>query len=298
MEIVEENIVARLEVLGYLTLISFMVSWMAWKYGFYRFVKSPSQTPSSLSFKNIFTIYALFLGIQLIVIPLLFLGWTFLKEGKGVNLHTLKMDALTQGWMNLLAIGLLLFALGIYCSSLTKQGRQSVWGLNAFKGVGQGLKDFLFGAATWIICFPIIAWLGQAINIILSLIYQGPYLDQVAVKHLKSTFSNPGLFWGTVAAIVFIVPLIEELLFRGFLQTWLKGIFGRTKAIAAAAALFSLFHFSLLQGIANIELVTSLFILGCYLGFIFERQQSLWAPIGLHSIFNAISIWMILKTIG
>jgi membrane protease YdiL (CAAX protease family) len=107
----------------------------------------------------------------------------------------------------------------------------------------------------------------------------------------------PWLFWSSVILIVTLVPFLEEVLFRGFLQTWLRRVVGVSGAIWLTALTFALFHFSTSQGADNVELISSLFVLGCFLSFLRERQRSLWAPIGLHAAFNAISILMIYTSI-
>jgi membrane protease YdiL (CAAX protease family) len=115
----------------------------------------------------------------------------------------------------------------------------------------------------------------------------------VAVKHLKDVMVFPSLFWSSVILIISVVPILEEVLFRGFLHEWLVRLFGVKAAILLTASTFALFHFSTSQGADNVELIISLFVLGCFLSFLKERQRSLWAPIGLHSVFNAVSVLMI-----
>ncbi|MBI3211827.1 MAG: CPBP family intramembrane metalloprotease [Simkania negevensis] len=52
----------------------------------------------------------------------------------------------------------------------------------------------------------------------------------------------------------------------------------------------TLFHLSSSQGVGNI----SLFIFALYLGFLYEKQCSLFASIALHMTFNSISVIRIL----
>ena len=158
----------------------------------------------------------------------------------------------------------------------------------------QNAADFLMGSLTWVIAYPWIVVVGQLLAVLIAFIYSGPLPDQVAVKHLKDLSQHPILFSLTALAVFSLVPMIEELLFRGFLQSWLKNKMNRFQAIILTSLIFASFHFSSSQGIENIEFVFSLFLLSCFLGFIKERQQSLWASIGLHSTFNFISILMII----
>ena len=129
---------------------------------------------------------------------------------------------------------------------------------------------------------------------IFSLFFPAPE-EQIAVKYLRTVAQFPLLFTVASLLIVFIVPIAEELLFRGFLQTWLKQKVGWGKAILITSIIFSLFHFSTQQGAHNLSLLSSLFILSCFLGFLYERQQSLFASIALHMVFNGVSILLLLK---
>jgi membrane protease YdiL (CAAX protease family) len=294
MEAVQERLVSQLEALAYLTVLCIGISLIAWRLGFYQMPRDYFPSRGLLSIRNIFEIFLILLIIHTLIIPLLLIGWTVLQTGSA-EFNLAKLDAKTQGWFNLVAIGLSALGVGGYCLLNKESFGKKVWGEEGFQGGVKGIADFLLGAATWLVCFPIVAWLGQSLSILLPFLYRGPHAEQVAVKHLKGTFSDPVLFWVTVAAIISVVPILEELLFRGFIQTWLKGNFGRVKAILATSTLFALFHFSSTQGTNNVELLASLFVLSCFLGFIFERQNSLWAPIGLHATFNALSVVMIIS---
>ena len=61
---------------------------------------------------------------------------------------------------------------------------------------------------------------------------------------------------------------------------------------------FALFHFSSLQGVGNVSLILTLLVFGGFLGFIYERQSSLFASIGLHMTFNVASTLRILISPG
>jgi membrane protease YdiL (CAAX protease family) len=157
-------------------------------------------------------------------------------------------------------------------------------------------RNLLFGSFTWFFSYPFMIAVGQFVAALVAIKFPEVQIDQVVVKHLKNIALYPGLFWSMVATIVVIVPIIEEFMFRGLLQNWLVNKLGRLKGIGLTSLIFSLFHFSSAQGVSNFELIASLFVLSCFLGFIYERQRSLWAPIGLHATFNMISIGLIFLT--
>jgi uncharacterized protein len=146
--------------------------------------------------------------------------------------------------------------------------------------------SFLF----WWLLFPIVTFLHQLLSSFILYFVQLPQLpDQVALEFLKMSLSSPLAFFFALIILIVLAPITEELLFRGFLHNWLKKELGRTAALVLSSLCFALFHFSFSQGLNNIPILFSLFSLGLGLGFIYERQASLSAPILLHSFFNLIS---------
>jgi membrane protease YdiL (CAAX protease family) len=112
---------------------------------------------------------------------------------------------------------------------------------------------------------------------------------QSIVDYLQKTMQSPLAFFLTIVTIVVIAPISEEILFRGYLQTWLKKLFGKKIGILFASFIFALFHFSYPQGYGNITIIGSLFVVAIYFGILYERQKSLISPIIAHMIFNTIS---------
>jgi membrane protease YdiL (CAAX protease family) len=111
--------------------------------------------------------------------------------------------------------------------------------------------------------------------------------------HQSLTFlgenGNAGLTALVVVFAVVIVPIFEEMLFRGFLQTTLRSLTARPwAAIFLTSALFSLLH--------PLTHVPALFCLSIGLGYAYERSGSLFRPIFMHIFFNGISVaatfWM------
>jgi membrane protease YdiL (CAAX protease family) len=69
---------------------------------------------------------------------------------------------------------------------------------------------------------------------------------------------------------------------------------GTKAAILLTSLAFALFHYSGSQEIGNVSLIASLFTFALFLGFIYEKQSSLFASIGLHMTFNLASALRIL----
>lgn len=151
--------------------------------------------------------------------------------------------------------------------------------------------DVVMGLLALFVILPVTCFCSSLLEIVFYLAFQIKNIpDQSAVKFLKSTLEHPPFFILAIVTITVLAPIIEELLFRGFLQSYLKKYIGRKLAVCSSALLFSLFHFTYEQKIANIFIISVLFTLGLMLGFIYERQKSLISSVALHAGFNIMSI--------
>ncbi len=89
-----------------------------------------------------------------------------------------------------------------------------------------------------------------------------------------------GAFLLLVALGAVLVPIGEELLFRGLLQGWLRR-FGTAVAVVVAAAVFGVAH-----GF-NVVLPAAI-VLGVLLGIVRERSGSIWPAVVGHAVNNGV----------
>ncbi len=85
-------------------------------------------------------------------------------------------------------------------------------------------------------------------------------------------------------SIAVIPPISEELYFRGLLHTWMQGKLGYWPRVLLSSALFSLAH------IDSIGVMVSTLFLGMINAISYEKSKSLWLPILIHFITNAVAI--------
>lgn len=270
-------------------IFAIVTSLIAWKRNFYHFPQIRFLDDAFLQFTEVAGAFLVFLTIAILFAPLVSSALFLLQKGNA-DLNFIVSDPKIQGWLNVFSIVSTFIGMGCYFALLSPRARQSVGGIASFLGTKQIFRDCLFGMLTWIICYPLVIVVSQISSIIVIWKFAPMHYEQTAVHHLRMITNFTWLFGVMVFLLIVIVPIIEEILFRGFLQNWLKKKLGHRWAISLTAIIFAIFHYSRSQGLGNIELLTSLFLLACFLGYLRERQQSLWAPIGLHSIFNAISI--------
>jgi len=270
-------------------ILSFVAFWVASRRDFFTY---PNQfSAPMIHLTEVLGAFAVFIGISLVFMPLLGIGY-LLSIGKDASSSS---EPHFQGWFNATTIIASAAGIYIYFKSLPVKTQMAVMRKTFSEGFYKRLQDFLMGSYAWLISFPTVIVIGQLVSLMILSKFPDSHIDQVAVKFLKSTMQYPFLFTLTAFLLVAVVPAIEEFLFRGFLQTWLKQYFNVNIAIIVTSLIFSSFHFSYSQGLSNIELLTSLFVLSCFLGFLYERQQSILASIGLHSTFNLISVIFLLS---
>lgn len=81
---------------------------------------------------------------------------------------------------------------------------------------------------------------------------------------------------------VFVGPLLEELLFRGFLQSALTQAAGERGGLVLSSALFAAMH-----GVPGLPV---LFSLSLFLGWLQQRTRCLLVPFSAHALHNAVQL--------
>jgi membrane protease YdiL (CAAX protease family) len=130
-----------------------------------------------------------------------------------------------------------------------------------------------WSAATWALLLPTVVWPRW-----LAL----PFYT-LLVETTAPIYTGTG--WGYAAVAVLVVPLAEELLYRGVLITATQS-YGRWPAITVSALLFGLGH--------GPALAISTFVVGWVLAWLAWEYRSIWPGFLLHAAFNlfaAIGAW-------
>lgn len=121
-------------------------------------------------------------------------------------------------------------------------------------------------------------------------------VDHVVLKQLIEAVSTHN--HATTALFIFsaviLAPLLEELLFRGIIQTAVAEMAGpgaprvemRWLAVLVTSVLFVLSHIS----VGSWHMLAPLFALSLVLGWLYERHGRLSLPIFVHMGFNALNI--------
>ena len=249
-----------------------IAAWIFWKRGF--FAPPPQERFSLVSGFSLLSIFCLYFGLMLLFYPL---AAGLVSERARAALSLLMPLAAT------------LAAVAFTWSS--EKLRFSIWNPRSKRGAELAV-DFLRGVLSWFFAYPLIYFIASASALLLIWI-TGEFpsdLEQSPIRYIRSLPIDSGLFWLAMFLVAGAIPLAEELLFRGYLQSWLLGKLGAFWSILITSLIFAAIHFTEEQAELNLQILPSLFALSLLLGFLYEQRQSLWAPIGLHAAFNTASL--------
>ena len=250
---------------------------------FYLLPVPNTKKTNVIFFKHVFFGFLIYFLVHLFIVPL-YTKWivNWLPNLLSPNQKRISLIS----WINIATIGSVFISLTVFAFCIRRDSWTQIWKRN-----GSSYSfDILLGFLQWFIAFPVVFCIHQILEILVYVFFNVLILpEQIAVQFLKMTIGHPLYFSLALISILFFAPTIEEFLFRGLFQNWLKHFFSRKIAIVSSALFFSLCHFSLTQKLGNIPIIGSLFVFACFLGFIYEKQRSLLSSITLHATFNALS---------
>ncbi len=153
-------------------------------------------------------------------------------------------------------------------SFLVRKTKPRAWIFTVVSALGSlGLINVLFLIITFIAQFnnSVSVYFDDAIK------EYGELVDVLKAKDLNLIF--------TFIAVVVLVPIAEELLFRGIILGEFIGRMPVSVAVILQAVLFSIFHMNLVQS-------TYVLIPGIFLGVVYVMTRSIKMSILFHMIFN------------
>ena len=150
---------------------------------------------------------------------------------------------------------------------------------------GAGFADYLGLALPKVKISAI--FLGITALFILGVEVLNLLLDKPLVHEFMVTaYNTADPVWLMWVGFVVAAPLVEELMFRGFLLPGLANSFlGNIGAVVVSSAAWTLLHSQ--YGVFELSMV---FIFGLILGYARIYSGSLWLPIALHLINNLIAV--------
>ncbi len=117
---------------------------------------------------------------------------------------------------------------------------------------------------------------------IIYILFGQPEFLQELVEQLRITSIYSGFF--IILTTVLVAPLVEEMLFRGYLQKVLEESWEDiTKAILVTSLFFALVHL-------NPYWIVQIYLMGLVLGYLAWRTNSIIPGIILHGLNNAFAV--------
>ncbi len=240
------------------------------------FSRTWSLVDAFLGFQLVFIVSQLV--ITLATLPALFWHGHFRGDAALVSPGAIVVQSVGLFFMNALFVGVTAFYLRRYGLSLAQIGLRRPSGKQISLGVGVGAA--LFVCATG---------LEVALDGILSHFLPKPVLDGLVAFNKAVTAG--GLFeklptlqlkLALALAGAIAAPIGEEVFFRGLLYNSLKRRLNVPLAMVISGMLFALIHFGPLS-------ILVIFPMGMLLAYVYERTQSLWVTITIHSMNNTLA---------
>jgi membrane protease YdiL (CAAX protease family) len=267
-------------------LFGLIINTVVYRHGFFKLPDNKTDH-RYWSFYQCFACFSLYFVNALVITPFVFRTILSIEYSA---LQSMKIQIVLYQSINVLINIALLF---FYLTFQKRAQIKSLWKDPSVE-TSSYFYDILMGIFTWFISFPVVVALNSLCEWINSTFFKFEEVDQVAVHFLKTSSSSTITLVITTMMIIITAPFIEEFLFRGCIQNFLRKRLGTFQAIVLTSFIFAMMHFSPSQKLSNIPLLISLFTFSLYLGFLYEKTRSLLAPIILHMTFNSISVIRIL----
>ena len=102
---------------------------------------------------------------------------------------------------------------------------------------------------------------------------------------LGTVHSVPSFAWLALLTVV-VIPITEEILFRGILFSTIRRQLGSAVAIVVSSALFALLH--------NTSVMLPVFVIGVCLAILYDRTQSIAACGAVHIMHNGVQVLLLI----
>ncbi|MBI1189932.1 MAG: CPBP family intramembrane metalloprotease [Tepidisphaera sp.] len=149
-------------------------------------------------------------------------------------------------------------------------------------------RSLTLGLFAGVLAWPILTTIGTAALWVQTAITHTPP-DPLGHPLLKVLRDSPDSVWAWALGACAVVgaPIVEETLYRGFLQSFVLRVTGLPwVSVLCSSAVFAMMHYDPDGGIPWAALV-EIGVFGLILGYMFERTKRLGVTIAMHILFNA-----------
>ncbi|GAX61266.1 metal-dependent membrane protease [Candidatus Scalindua japonica] len=142
-------------------------------------------------------------------------------------------------------------------------------------------SDVKTGLKHYLIILPVILASGFIVDFVLRAFGIDPEQQNIINNLLREDSS--GVLAFMVFFGMFAAPIVEEILFRGFMQSAVRIIYDKRQTIFISGFVFALIHW-------NAHVFLQIFILGLLLAYLYEKTGTLVASITVHVCHNTTTL--------
>ncbi|MCB9536144.1 MAG: CPBP family intramembrane metalloprotease [Myxococcales bacterium] len=217
--------------------------------------------------------------------------WTDLALAISVTVLVLALGALAVGavlggrsplvlTLGLAAVEAVAILLGVGVAWMRRAPEPPALGLR-----GVSPRTLVGAVAVGMACMPLVGFVALGVRVLLG----GP-VDNPQLAAFGDAQMTPGLLALMVLLVGLIVPVAEELLFRGLVLDFLRQRYGAGPAILGSSVAFGLVHFE-----PSIAVGTG--VLGVVMGVARLKTGSLWPAVVIHATNNTLSAFAMYLTL-
>jgi membrane protease YdiL (CAAX protease family) len=144
-------------------------------------------------------------------------------------------------------------------------------------------RAILVGMGMYLVALPALFGSSLLWSQVLEFMGRGGETQAVQEMILRTVGAEVPL---AVALAVVVVPFLEEVIFRGWLQGWISHRLSPVHGIVIPAALFALMH--------GAAVLLPIFVLALLLGVVRQRTERLAPVFAMHALHNGIQIFFLL----
>lgn len=165
-----------------------------------------------------------------------------------------------------------------------------------------GSVPFVSGAFAWPgrhwISYALALWVAfYAVIIAIELVFNLDPAFETARRSAQMFGIGQISPFAIILTVAVIVPIAEEILFRGFLFGWLRTATGVPAAIVLSAAAFAVAHVTTLSpDLPELVSLGQVFVLGVLAAMLYERSGSLLPSMALHMTNNYLVVTSLMLT--
>jgi membrane protease YdiL (CAAX protease family) len=165
--------------------------------------------------------------------------------------------------------------------TLINRRRGGSWEVSCGMGVRQ-MRKLAISPLLYLAFIPFLMLISKGYHLLLEYILGSEVELQQVAEIVTQELSWLQMLY--IAMAILVAPLYEELLFRGIIFPYMVKRTGLAGATLLVSLFFAALHF-------HLPSVVPLFLLSAVLCLAYWRTGSLWVSIGIHTIFNAVSIF-------